>query len=201
MPKISDKAKEERKNTILKHAFKIFSDKGYSNTTIDDIVISSGISKGGIYTYFRSKEEIFIAIAEERFVDRRKLIESFSSDMTSKEKIEKYIEWILNWVVDVKNLLQIKFTFEFWSVTTRNSDIKKVAMNRYEKVSQDLSVLLKEGVERGEFKSDIDIEAISYIILSSTDGVGFSTGVMGVCANEKIISNIRDMILNFICNK
>lgn len=199
MPKITEESKQERISLILNHAFKIFSDKGYSDTTIDDIVNASGVSKGGIYTYFRSKEEIFLAIAEDRLINRKKLIASFTSSMSSKEKLSSYLQWILSWVIDEKNILQIKFTFEFWSVTSRNDAVKTFALERYNQVSKDLCALLKEGVTRGEFRKDLDVNSICYIILSSTDSIGFYTGIMGVKANDTIANNLVNMIINNIC--
>lgn len=199
MPKINEEARNERKALIIKHAFNVFSEKGYSNTTVDDIVKASGVSKGGIYTYFKSKEEIFLAIAEERLNLRKNLINDFSKHMTSSEKVRLYIQWILDWVQDVKNILQLKFTFEFWSVTSRKEDIKTIATKRYSEVAEGLCFLLKEGIEKGEFKADLDIEAICYIILSSTDGIGFFTGVMGVSTNKNINKTLTDMILKSIC--
>lgn len=199
MPKINDESKNQRKALIIKHAFNIFSEKGYSNTTVDDIVKSSGVSKGGIYTYFKSKEEIFLAIAEERFNLRRNLINTFTTEMTSKEKLEKYIQWILDWVLDTKNILQIKFTFEFWSVTSRKADIKDASTERYKEIAQDLCDLLREGVQNGEFKPDLDIDSMCYIILCSTDGLGFFTGVMGVGTNKAINETLTNMIIKTIC--
>jgi AcrR family transcriptional regulator len=199
MPKINEETKQERKSLITAHAFKIFSEKGYSQATVDDIVSSSGVSKGGIYTYFKSKEEIFLAIAEERLNNRKELIKTFSTDMTCKEKVTKYIKWILEWIIDEKNMLQLKFTFEFWSVTSRNDTIKNFATERYNQVSRDLYKILEEGVHRGEFKSTLDIESTCYIILSSTDSIGFYTGIMGLKANTNILNNLINMILNDIC--
>jgi len=199
MPKINEETKNERKALIIKHAFNVFSEKGYSNTTVDDIVKASGVSKGGIYTYFKSKEEIFLAIAEERLNLRKNLINTFSKDMSSSEKVRLYVQWILDWILDVKNILQLKFTFEFWSVTSRKEDIKTMATKRYNEVAEDLCLLLREGVEKGEFKADLDVEAICYIILSSTDGIGFFTGVMGISTNKNINITLTEMIIKTIC--
>ena len=55
--------KEEiRKQDILNKALKIFSEKGYSETTMDEIADSCGYSKTVLYQYFNSKEELFAAI-------------------------------------------------------------------------------------------------------------------------------------------
>lgn len=47
---------------ILDAALQVFSDKGFASARIDDIAAAAQLSKGGIYTHFRSKEEIFEAL-------------------------------------------------------------------------------------------------------------------------------------------
>ena len=44
----------DRKNQILEAAFKVFVEKGYSKATMDDIVDSSGLSKGALYHFYKS---------------------------------------------------------------------------------------------------------------------------------------------------
>ncbi|ERI92446.1 transcriptional regulator, TetR family [Clostridiales bacterium oral taxon 876 str. F0540] len=194
-PKISDEAKILRRNIIIDHAMKLFSKKGFTETSMDDIVKASGISKGGIYNYFKSKEEIFLAIAEDRFAQRHKLVQSFTSNMSNKEKLIKYIEWILYGQLNEEARLNARFTFEFWSVLSKNKDTSDKAKERYELFKRDLSDILKSGVENGEFKKDLDIASMVYIILSSMDGMGFFNSVMDVPINESIIKNYIDIIL------
>ena len=50
------------KERIIVSAAKNFAKKGYAKTSIDSIVKSSKVSKGGIYHHFRNKEELFIAV-------------------------------------------------------------------------------------------------------------------------------------------
>lgn len=51
-----------RSAQILDAALQVFADKGYAAARIDDIAAAAGLSKGGIYTHFKSKEEIFEAL-------------------------------------------------------------------------------------------------------------------------------------------
>jgi len=194
-PKISDEAKTLRRNIIIDNAMNLFSKKGFTETSMDDIVEASGISKGGIYNYFKSKEEIFLAIAEDRFAQRHELVQSFTSNMSNKEKLIKYIEWILYGHLNEEAKLNARFTFEFWSVLSKNKDTSDKAKERYELFKRDLSDILQSGVENGEFKKDLDIASMVYIILSSTDGMGFFNSVMDVPINESIIKNYIDIIL------
>jgi len=61
---IQDEAQSTRQR-ILDAAVEVFSQKGYHDTRVDDIVEASGTSKGGVYFYFRSKQEIFLALIDE----------------------------------------------------------------------------------------------------------------------------------------
>lgn len=197
-PKISEQAKKAKKDIIIQEALKLFSQKGYVETSMDDIVVASQISKGGIYNYFKSKEEIFLAIAEDRFNKRHNLIEDFPENASNKEKLVKYIHWTLKGLFDEKTSLNARFTFEFWSVLSRNEETSEKAKERYSLFYNDLAKILRAGIENGEFKNDLDINSIVYILLSSMDGIGFFNSVMGIPITEEIVKNYVDITLNKI---
>ncbi|MGE5683107.1 MAG: TetR/AcrR family transcriptional regulator [Bacillota bacterium] len=69
LAKLSRKEREKliRKHDIQRAAAKLFSEKGFSNTTLEDIAVSSEFGIGTIYNYFQSKEEIFRSIIEAIF--------------------------------------------------------------------------------------------------------------------------------------
>ncbi|HAP66486.1 MAG TPA: TetR/AcrR family transcriptional regulator, partial [Nitrospinae bacterium] len=52
----------ESKESILEAAIKVFSEKGYSQTTIREVAKRAGISVGGVYIYFKNKEEIYFTL-------------------------------------------------------------------------------------------------------------------------------------------
>lgn len=57
--------REERRTTILKVAREAFLEDGYAGTSMSTISTRLGGSKGTLYAYFRSKEELFVAVVEE----------------------------------------------------------------------------------------------------------------------------------------
>ena len=63
-PKVSEEHMAERRNQILDAAVTTFSRNGFHQTTIEDIRVESGMSRGAIYHYFKSKEDIIDAIRE-----------------------------------------------------------------------------------------------------------------------------------------
>lgn len=198
MSKTSSEGVETKKEKIIKHAFDLFAEKGYSETSVDDIVRASGISKGGIYYYFKSKEDIFLEIAEERLRQRKNLMDNNQDVKSSKEKIISYINWTLAGFFDENIQKMSRFTFEFWSVLSRNPNMADKAKERYKMFYTILAEILQQGINNGEFKEDIDIESMVYIILSSMDGIGFVNSVMGISMTHDIVKNYIDMILKKI---
>jgi AcrR family transcriptional regulator len=70
VPKISETAKEARRETILAAARSCFAEYGYEGATVVRLEHETGLSRGAIFNYFASKEELFLALADrdaERF--------------------------------------------------------------------------------------------------------------------------------------
>src|SRR5271169_5009384 len=66
MPKISETQRETRRQHIMAAALKCFSRDGFHNTTTADIVRESGVSQGTLYLYFATKDDIVVALADDR---------------------------------------------------------------------------------------------------------------------------------------
>ncbi len=63
-PKVSEEYLEDRRNQILNAAVATFSRNGFHQTTIEDIRLEAGLSRGAVYHYFKTKEDIIDAIRE-----------------------------------------------------------------------------------------------------------------------------------------
>ena len=64
MPKFERKTKEERCREIREAAKKVFLKKGYRNTTMEDIVAATSLSKGGVYQYYKSTKSVMFDIMQ-----------------------------------------------------------------------------------------------------------------------------------------
>lgn len=72
MAGIREKKRKRTRAAILHAALQLFSRQGYENTSIDQLARAAGVGKGTVYSYFRSKSDIFLAFCEEQlaFVHR-----------------------------------------------------------------------------------------------------------------------------------
>ena len=66
MARFTDEQKETRRQQILDAALRCFSRDGFHATTTADIVRESGVSQGTLYLYFATKDDIIVALADDR---------------------------------------------------------------------------------------------------------------------------------------
>lgn len=67
VPKVSDAHREQRREQILIAAWKCFARNGFHSTSMADVIAEAGLSAGAVYLYFKSKEEIILAVASQVF--------------------------------------------------------------------------------------------------------------------------------------
>ena len=77
MPKVVPEYKEEAKRRIIQNALRLFSERGYYKTRMIDIASSMGVSKGAIYQYFDSKQELLTAVLETHVKTRGHEVQTF----------------------------------------------------------------------------------------------------------------------------
>ncbi|MFD1737735.1 TetR/AcrR family transcriptional regulator [Bacillus salitolerans] len=166
-PKVTEEYKEKRRLEILEVAEKVFTEKGYEKTTMKDIVEESGFSRGGVYQYFSSTEEMFRAIVKE--LDKRtdKQINDILSSTTPI--------WIAvtNIVNSYRNQPDISFAavqFEYTVTGWRESDRYNYTRDRSQFFRDRFAEVIEEGVRRGEFKPLQPIQAIVDFTLNAQDG-------------------------------
>ncbi|NBH83239.1 TetR/AcrR family transcriptional regulator [bacterium C-53] len=86
-----NKHPEETLNLILDVAFRLFMEKGYEYTSIQDIIDNlGGLSKGAIYHHFKSKEDILVAVTDRITAESNQMLAAIRdrSDLNGKEKLK-----------------------------------------------------------------------------------------------------------------
>lgn len=86
-----NKHPEETVNLILEVAFRLFTEKGYEHTSIQEIIDHlGGLSKGAIYHHFKSKEEILAAVTDKMTEDSNQILAAIRDckDLNGKEKLK-----------------------------------------------------------------------------------------------------------------
>lgn len=136
---------------LIEVARELFAHKGLESTTMNDIAAASGRGRRTLYTYFRSKEEIYYAVIEEE-LERlsEKMDEVLSINVEPEEKVFTLIYSHLNIIKDTvarNGTLRAEFFRNIWKV-------EKVRKTFDEEERRFLSQVLQEGVDKGRFRID-----------------------------------------------
>ena len=195
------KEKENRKNSILKAARKLFFERGFKSVTVDLIAAKAEVSKGSIYLYFDSKEEIYTQILISANIERHKDIEDFAKkEGTASDLLIAFAKNYVDFFLDNNELFRILMTFmlnsENMNLTEEQNTQLIHTTNENIRV---LSKILQKGVDSGEFRSDIDIRREQYAVWGMMNGIISLYIYTGAPEKrtERIHSIIRESLLIF----
>ena len=141
---------EERRNQIIESAIQVFSRQGFANTRMDDVAAESGLSKGLLYWYFKSKDDIIIAIADLLFsVEFRKIERLSTDDRTARAGLESVLAVFLD---DLQALLKVApVIYEFYALAFRNATVRKVMQAYLRRYLAAVEPIVQHGMDTGEF--------------------------------------------------
>lgn len=158
--KITRKERERlfRKTEIINASVKLFAEKGFAATTLDEIAVAAEFGKGTIYNYFSSKEEIYSAIVDEVSKNLSYLIkETSKSSSSAMEFLVSYTKKIFKYCLKNREAF-VLFVREIVEFTTDVFAIHKDKIMKRHKSSRKILIdNINRGIKKGEFiKSDAE---------------------------------------------
>src|SRR5699024_2828226 len=133
---------------ILDNALVVLATKGFHATTIQDIADASNLTKGGLYHYLKSKDEILFLL-HDRFIDKGlKLLEEIENeDLIPKDKLIKLLDTHLEIIHEFKD----EITFFFKEFDKLPKDKFKIVSNKRDRYENIFMKVLEEGRKDGSF--------------------------------------------------
>lgn len=156
---------------------RLFLLRGYKYVSLVDVANEIGITKGGIYHYFASKEELLQAAVQLLFDDlKAKFLEMFSQDKSLREilqaviveqEIENYFKCVLGIEQDIDRINGANFILE---VMQCYPNIHERIDNDQIEICNAIARALQQAAQRGEIRDDVDIDALAVIIFTIVNG-------------------------------
>ena len=186
---------ELKKQMIVNKAKYVFSEKGFKNVTMKDIVDACEISRGGLYLYFSSTEEIFQAVLDMVEDDENKNDEYSKDTLEESSSYELLLLFFKEQKRDIlkkkNNLTVAKYEYAFFN---RENGVTIRARKKFETAALILEKLLERGNMSGEFLCENPREEASSIM--------FCLEGMKICGRTMGISEKRvDRELLFLLKK
>ena len=162
-----------RQNVIISAAEKVFMSKGFENATMDDIAIEAEFSKGALYTYFQSKNELCLSIV----LRGLKVIVTEFEKVTSKKiislnKIEKLASTFLkfydqfpNYIFAFSNYKQHRAGCKFESPVLKYIDAENF------QIREMIRQIIEDGKKDISIEQDADAIKLSYVLWGELTGL------------------------------
>jgi len=153
---------------LLEAAAKVFSERGYRGASVDAVAAEAGLSKGAVYWNFSSKDELFLALLEER-IDKRvaeivDVLRTAPVDRPVDDSITRRWEELLAQERELMLLSQ-----EHWAMAVRDPELRERFAARHERMRDALADAMRTRVRRTgapRFSTKAEDVATAYLVLA-----------------------------------
>lgn len=160
MGRQAGKDSQETRELILTKSIDIFGEFGYQKASMRMVQEETSLSKGTLYYHFKNKDELFVSCIKKIYQDAIASWETFSQSKESAT--DQLIYWNKLNMTEIKRPI-ISSLIDYVRMSKDHSDeIKDLLQTELNLVRS----IIKTGVNRGEFRDDIDIEKTSMILLN-----------------------------------
>jgi AcrR family transcriptional regulator len=173
MPRVTAAHEQAVRRRIVDAALRTFAEKGYHGTTMQDIVRESGLSVGAIYTYFRGKDELFVASCDaSQALGLAALADRVAHGRTTVEKLAIAVGFYLDAVDGIDGAPGMaSFLVAEWAQAEHDPEVRDMLLRRREQLGVVSGVLLREGVARGELPPWLDVDGVAQGYVALLDGL------------------------------
>lgn len=174
MKRTKEDANETRKN-IMKAAIKIFSSKGYNKATFVDIAAAANVTRGAVYWHFKSKAELYISLSKEfghGFVLNEVEKVKNMNELKTMEKIKYILDKYLD-MLETNEEFRAMEEIELKMIDTDDIEVSEYLQNELDNLTnpdEKFVMLINEGINKGEFKEDVDAQIFFRIMCSCIVG-------------------------------
>ena len=152
---LKEKQRQEREALILQAAEEVLMEKGYHETSIDEIASRVGIAKGTVYLHFASKEDLVFALFAQDLEKFQQLVGStVASELTARAKMEAILHVLYGSFFSKR--------FQLLYSLSNSADLRRIFVEKkgcmremWEQISALITILLEEGKADGEFDTTI----------------------------------------------
>lgn len=187
------------KEEVIKVANKLFVEKGFEKTTMEDIARALGVYKGSIYYYINNKADLFYEILVLTLdQSNRKLSKISKSRLPPGEKFEALLAAYFENILDNALEFQIIVNERRYMLSQKQERTVRKKMKTYEDY---LVVALREGIEAKVFRDDLNPRVIVDGVISIGNGIYKWFSFDGPLTFNQIADMYVELVMTGLCKK
>jgi len=170
MPKISQAKREARQQQILDAALACFSENGFHQTGMADIVRRSGLSQGAVYLYFQSKDDLIAALAIDRHQQEALLNEIAGHAGDPLEGLRALARGYARWLTDPSAGQTRRVGVNGWAEALRNERVRAGVIEGIESARTVIVPLVEQAQSKRLLSRDLSADAIARTLVALFQG-------------------------------
>lgn len=161
MPRVKPEYKEERRAEIIAAARSCFARDGFHRSTLQDVFAEAGLSAGAVYNYFQSKDELILAIAEDRHRDEAAALseQAHSSDPT--EGLRAVAAHFIDTYLTPAGLERRRIAVQTWSEAMLSTKVLASVRQGLDTPRHEIASLVRRAQKSGQIESGLDADAVA----------------------------------------
>lgn len=171
MPKISDAKREDRRRQILEAALACFSENGFHQTGMADIVRRSGLSHGAVYLYFQSKDDLIEALADDRHSFEAALNSAAKSFDDPIEGLRAVIRAYASALTDPAGEARRRVGVNGWAEALRSVRVKARVVEGIAMPRDVIVAIIESAQHKGLISADVSAEATARTLIAMFQGL------------------------------
>lgn len=187
---------EKTRQLIIERSAPLFNTKGYAGTSMNDILAATGLTKGGVYGHFESKDEIAAQVFEYSYNKvRTELVAVIRQQQTSLEKLYAILNFYRSYTIRP----QIEGGCPVQNTAVDADDaypfLKKRARQALNEFLTGIEQIIQNGVKYKEFKSTLHPRHEAEVIYAQ---IGGALMMAKVCDDVNLLNRILDNLRSYI---
>ncbi|WP_245807666.1 TetR/AcrR family transcriptional regulator [Halobacillus massiliensis] len=195
---LREKKAAKKKEEILRSAASVLADKGFHGTTMEDVAANLLMTKGSMYYYFKNKDDLLYQCHQmimKMSID--KIEAAVHSHLSPTQKLKKAVHSHVLLATSEKSM------FMMMDKPTQNfsGDHLDHALQQRKEYAHYFDVIIKEGIEKGEFDHSIDVRMVRFIILGALNWILQWYKEDGPQSGEEIAEAFSDHLIRIVEKK
>ena len=191
MPKVSQQYRDARRDQILAAARRCFLRDGFHATSMHDLFAEAGLSSGAVYSYFASKDDMILAIAEENMrgvVETIRTVATQRPDSSAGAAIAEALDMLR--AEDARNGIG-KLALIVWAEALRNPGLAARFADMIMQIRADLAEFVRDRQDAEELPGDAPADALAAAFISIVPGYILQLALLGQAGVDGIPGALR----------
>lgn len=187
-------SRKKRETEVYATAARLFAQKGFHATRMQDIADELGMQKGSLYYYFNSKDELLSELVTGSVEEAQSSLQTIlDSNHTPKEKLALAVEEHLRILQQNADLHLINAQEILMSLDEKTAVTTNKLLKAYENI---WAAIVQEGIDHGDFRPDLDQKIIIKALLGLCNSTLTWFEPSGRLSNEQVAQIFSELIMN-----